>query len=328
MLRTATAVVLLASVAPAPEDPLGRVEQESQVRRRASFEIEATSRVLEQFVGDESQQADGELEYGLEIEASWVDHYASVAEGRPTAIERTFESAERVELNRLGEREDETEATSPLVDRTVRFERDEDGEWTARTVDERDELESEILDGLDHDVDFSFLLPEALLQAGESFEVDVAELRRLMRPSGELAFASDTPEAVRELVDESTESMWEDVDGELVVEYAGDDEGRDRYVIAVEAEGSGEAEIDLEDPDQEGVSFLETAIELDLEGVLLWDRANGHALDFTLSGEIVLIRRQGLRLAGPEGEVELGQRAELEGQIEIQVTSEPIADGQ
>jgi hypothetical protein len=307
------------------DDPRGEIAEGLRLDREVAVRIEAESSLIEQYVGDESREADGSFEYELSIDARVLDEVLTVTDGRATAFLRSFAAADRSEVNRFGDEQGESEAESELTGHTIRFELDDD-EWE-RSAEDSD-LDDELFEALEPDLDLSFLLPDELPEVGESWEIDATHVEQLVDPTGDLAFESDAPESFQEALDAAAEDMWDDFDGDVTVTFSGIEEVDGAscaiFTLTVEGDGRGRFSAELEDDDSEmdGERIVESGLELELEGRLCWDSRGGHARAYELAGTIVLTRVQGVELTAPNGEeIGLGQRMELEGELSVSVTT-------
>lgn len=188
----------------------------------------------------------------------------------------------------------EFELSSPLVGESVVFTRSEGGaedgsafevSWPGES--ERDET---LLAGLIWESDYQFLLPDEAVEEGDSWEVDAARAWTLLAPSGELHFLpservpGDDVVPVGALVGAGLLSMneaaGEELDGELEVTLAAIEEEDGARIARLDLSLEGSLEMDrhgrfaaaLEALDApEGDKELEFGIDVEGEGVLLWD---------------------------------------------------------
>ena len=218
------------------------------------------------------------------------DVYEGSEGGRPTGLERTFEelSVSR-EITPPGGDTQEFDMISDLAETTVRFRWDEEEEaFVAEAVDE--EVDEELLAGLDEDMSLRGFLPDEEVEEGDSWEVDAAAYGRLMWPGGELGFYDVDGERSEEREDLGLQ-LRDSLEAEISATLASI-EDRDGTRVAVieleiEAEASGSMERELENATENHTVILER----ELEGTLVWDLEAGVLVSLDLEGDAHEINR-------------------------------------
>jgi hypothetical protein len=213
-----------------------------------------------------------DLESDLRIVVSDVVHEA--ADGRPLALERTFVALERnasEEFTMAPSTESLTAATgtSPLEGERVAFTWDaEGGAYVTTRV-----AGSEVLDGLEEDMDLRGFLPESGdVEVGDSWEVEIAALTSLFEPGGDLRWEWSGDDL------EGDYGADPELEGEVVARLASLQEGGTaRVELEGELSALTEAPTDLaEVPVVDGTATELTTTTYTLEGALVWNTAAGH----------------------------------------------------
>lgn len=253
-------------------------------------------------------------EIELTVESAMVyaftDRYASVADGRPTVLLRTYDEIDEthemttsivgLEGSDDVDEEQGTTGSSTLEGRTVRFAWDaEEGEY-ARSFEGGDG-DVALLEDLEEDTDLRGLLPGGEIEVGDRWEVDAEDFAAWFLPGGDLGVVYEG-DGADDMNADPTETSF---DGELVLKLTGvHDEGGER-LAAIDVEGDVTmtvvAPTDLDDiPVVDGDATETTTSRYELTGELIWNVSAG-------------------RLA----------RAELEAEttVEIELVKDPAAPG-
>lgn len=223
-----------------------------------------------------------DLEVTLGYDLSCTDTYESVEELRPLILVRAFES-----MRFHSESNDGSEEEDKLGGKTVRFEWDGGAEsykksFVGEAGDEED------LDVLREDLDLRVLLPEGEVTEGDTWRVDGIGMLELWLPGVDVRAkleGGDLGEAPPELI----ASLMTLVEG-LSIEctYLGElEEGGTRLAqIGLVADVDHSVPIDpafmSNEPDAPTFEWdhFDARIELDYQGTLLWNLAEGRCASF------------------------------------------------
>jgi len=253
------------------------------------------------------------LEVREELELVAVDHLVARDEEAPRELERRFVRAQQETCVTsdgfwgFSADEDRIQTVSRFEGAQVTFLRDPktgriDAE-DAELADPRERVTGRLLDGLEERIDLRGLLDGSERSVGETWYVSTAAVRELLRPGGDLALVA--PESDFEDKHEAATLGWlvgaglvaGDFEDWGKVRYEGIvlEEGRELACLRIDFEvevggevrerlaelmetlGSGRTWLDL-------TQEIHVAIDLDLEGVLLWDLAAGRAWSLELEG--------------------------------------------
>jgi hypothetical protein len=302
--------------------------------RELVFAPEEGSSLIRRFVytsegalDDMSLEVDGEDltamigEMGIDVESTLTyavtDDFVEVEDGKILQLTRTFEelgseTEANIEVAMSSETTDAS-ASSELVGSTVLFTWDEETEEYEVTSEDGDDLDQDLLDGLEMSMDLSSLLPPDEVEEGDRWEVEMEGLFSLVAPGGDLALRPNEelpemegldPEMIQNMMadyrDRAFELMEEWVDGEIEATFTGvrEIDGRDHGVITLSIDFAIEA--DMAAIGQSGLDAileqLELPVEVDVsvneaqmtgettgEGELLWDLEGGFGRELQLS---------------------------------------------
>lgn len=222
-----------------------------------------------------------------ESKIEFSDHYVSLAAGRPKVLERKFVAlasggVEKVKTEDGGD-ERKTDRTSHLEGKTVIFKYGDEGGDPEIAFDEKSAGDKALLDGLVEDADLRAFLPGRAVADGDTWAIDAKHFNALFSPGGEMHLESSEPEEDSQV---NRVELRDNVQGKIKATYKGerDEKGVKVAVIALEFEVNTHADDD--DELDEGVTqHSEYAIDLKLEGELLWDNAAGHAHSVDIHGK-------------------------------------------
>ena len=128
-----------------------------------TFDAEASNRLaaITYHVGDQDFEEENLPEYRMEFQEHVVvrDELAAAGEGRPRVLVRRFEELTQETSTTFGEDEQTSSASSPLVERSVRFTWNEEDERYEVEAADDGELEDEVAALLDEDMDLRLVLP-------------------------------------------------------------------------------------------------------------------------------------------------------------------------
>ena len=245
-----------------------------------------------------------------EEEVVFEDKYVAVADGKPTEILRTFttlidNSSETVAVPGSDEFEKSEEGESELEGETVRFLWDAEAEEYEVSFAEDDDQDASLLEELEADADFLFLLSDEEMEVGASWEVDALAFDRISSPSGNLK--SISPDSDEELDDAFSESFRDNLEGTFEGTYKSLEEG----VATIVYEGEVTTAFEIESTG-EGAPPQTFELTFTFTGTLLWNVEKGVASEFQFDGDVEM--RVGVEIT--RGERELVQVQVFEGEFE------------
>ncbi len=264
---------------------------------------------------------DWEVAYSERIVVT--DTLVSVGNGRPLELRRTFDELES-EVAYSGDDLEEDFAYTSMSDlqgRTVRFVRAED-EDDFEVEGYEEEIDEDLLDGLIEDMDLRAFLPDHEVEEGDTWEVSPAAYLAYMWPGGNLDFYMEDEGEVDETSAEIGELLYESMDGEATVTYAGtrDEDGVRVAVLELEIEVEAEAEVEVEEP-APGTQTIR--LFRSVSGELLWNLEGGHLHSLHVDGEGGERTNYAFTVESPEGdEVEVEEGRAFEGEVSYSVTVE------
>jgi hypothetical protein len=229
----------------------------------------------------------GQMERSGSSKESYVflDEYTEVADGKLLGLARTYEAAKEIQTQSMkterGEQNQEREATTALVGKTVAFAFDAaKDEWKREFVGEAGE--EELLGGLEPDFDLLGFLPGEEVAEGADWELDAQALATLVFPGGDLVMVNDEdPEGERA----GQLAMREAFEGKGTATYKGlrEEDGVSLALIAFEAEVSSAWDVEREK--RFGGGTEQRRMEMKLAGELTWNMAKQRAEHVTVERE-------------------------------------------
>ncbi len=276
-------------------------------------EVGVTVNGEEQELPDEAKP---EVTLSDEEEITFVDEYVSVADGKATEILRTFttlvDNSTQSVVPPGGEAMEEIEeGESDLQGETVRFVWDEDVEEFEISFSEDDGQDDSLLDDLDADADFGFLLSDEEMEVGSSWEIDVVAFDRISSPSGDLKI--NAPDGDDETDEVFSEAFRDGLDGTFEGTYESLEDGV--ATIVFEGEVTTTFEIEGEEEAAGTQSFEFTFV---ISGTLLWNMEAGVASEFQFGGDVEML----ITSEQTFGEAEVVQTQLFEGEFESSATFE------
>ena len=268
------------------------------------------------------------------------DELAKVEDGTTQQLKRSFtkihSSGEFTMNNPMmgGEQNHSVAAKSELEGKTVVF------DWSAAKEGYKKSFSPEgpdvkLLEGLVEDVDFKAFLPaKAEVAEDESWSVDVASMKTVLLPGGNLALKPET-----EAEDSSQMNMFGDnpadafgeLEGEVKATYKGtrDVGGVACGVIALQfkvksaQDMSDKVAAAMEKQSQAGVEIsvdhMDVVLSLEGEGELLWDLRAGHASSFSMSAKVKNQIDMGMQIGMGEKNMAMERKMDMSGSYELKV---------
>ena len=274
------------------------------------------------------------LDTALEIEIleEVTDEYVKSADGRPLVLLRTFNDGS-ISMTAGGESQEPE--VSEIIGSTVKFTWNEEEEKYDITYDDGDGDEEE-LDGLDADMDFTYLRPEDEVKEGATWEVVGMEAFRMFLPGGTLtapAEGLDEDLGLGELAEEILEPQIEDALEEFTVDCTykgtGDDGG-----AQIEFEYEGEVSLDFSELVMAALEEQELGVEVDADitmsldfevegkGTLTWDTEARRASAFEMAADVIILLDAAADIDAQGQSMSAEATLELSGELEYEMSVE------
>jgi hypothetical protein len=291
----------------------------------------------------------GDIEMTLTHESSVTvsDEYRSLGEGRPAELLRTFDELESrmafSAMSQFGGDDQEVPGSSELEGTSVLFTWNEDEEEYEPAFEDGGG-DTDLLEGLEEDMDLRALLPDGEVEEGDSWEIELRELESVFAPGGELSITpEDADEGEQEIFEEifgdGLENALEELlDGSCTATYKGTYEvdeievGEIQMALEISstadlsellqriAESIGEQQ-DVEMPEFV-IDLADLSLDFEGEGVLLWNLEDGllHSFEISGSGDIAFDLSIGVDVEGESHSADVS--LELSGSWNQSVTAE------
>ncbi|MGD2018721.1 MAG: hypothetical protein PVJ89_11430 [Planctomycetota bacterium] len=292
-MRTALALALLAPAAPLADTPAVGVEAGTKITKTYENVLELELQSISIEFGDQEQEVPEEGLPEVTIrddeQITFTDEYLAVDGGRATKVARTFDelsdsSSQTVSLPDGEGGEDSREGESELTGTTVVFTWDEDEEEYSAEFGEEEEADEDLLEDLEGDADFVFMLPGEEVEVGDSWELEASAFTMISSPSGDLKIDSEEDD---DDDGEFGEQFEDNLSGdfEVTLEEIEDGVAKMTFEGVVETEIEMEREAPEEAPD--GLEFSQTyEFSFDVSGTLLWDMERGIATSMELEADV------------------------------------------
>lgn len=286
-----------------------------------------------------------------------TDEFLEMAEGRPAKLKRTFDSIANesiVDVSMMGEGEtQETPMNSELEGAEVVFTWDtEAGEFVATWADEDDDRDTDMLEGLEEDMDLRALLPGRDVEVGESWDIPLDALLSLVMPGGNLGFEpegmdefdadmdlGEIEELMNSMMDDYADAMESLFDGERKATYQGmrEDEGTKYAVISLTMDTDGVldfSDIIMDMMDRMG-DVMDMPMEVDMsiaaadlmmtiegEGELLWDARRGifRSMELEVDMSMGIEVAMDMDMGGESATMDMG--VEMSGEMQTSYSAE------
>lgn len=253
-----------------------------------------------------------EQEISNHLDVKLTDEYASVADGRPTVLKRTFDKIAaganmKMSNQMMGDMTINMKGTSELEGQTVVFTWNEDDGAYAVKFAEEGGADEALLEDLTEDTDLRALLPTSDVEEGTTWEVEPEELRKVLAFGGALKLdmeAEDMPEIMSGFGDPknmpSADQFLGEMEGTVTAEYRGSREEEGVRVAVIHVALAVNSAKDMTDFFREAMEEAEMPegmemkmdyksvdMEFELEGeaTLLWNLGGGHLHSFELVGK-------------------------------------------
>lgn len=264
-----------------------------------------------------------------------TDEYLALGQGRPLELRRTFDELDLDLFQGLayaGQAACSRWGRSPLRNETVRFVWDDAREAFRSSFAAESLADTDLLEGLVEDTDLRGFLAPGPVEPGDSWTVCAANLGNLWRPGGALAFhAWDASDEELPFEHPLERALIANLEGQLTVEYRGLHGERDggrhaQLVISGEirsrarAVTPGPVSVGLFMISMPGTEVRSGALELRVEGTLLWDVENHHLHSLDLEAQVW--KEEVLEQSTDDGTYTTETRFEWQGYLEIEVRVE------
>ncbi len=272
---------------------------QKELRMEAEFKVEEASFTVngEPMPGEVLDQVMAqEILLSLAIDAT--ETFLATKDGKPTDLLRSYE---KIKMSaEIGDETQQSDTPSELEGKSVRFTWNEKTKTFDKAFHESKGDEGE-LESLIDDMEVRALLPDKKVSEGDTWTIDATALESLFFPGGAISGQQDSGEGPD--LDEMVESVGQQIqealkDFRVTCTYKGTrDEGGARVgVIAFVYDGK--ADIDLvpmleklaESVGGEGVPEMDftasAAMELEGEGLLLWDLAAGVMHSYEMKSKV------------------------------------------
>ncbi|HED65292.1 MAG TPA: hypothetical protein ENJ09_07035 [Planctomycetes bacterium] len=250
-----------------------------------------------------------EMDTSATIVTQVTDHYAAVSSGRPAKLERTFDTlSSKTHVSSTnpmtGDMDVDMEGSSDLEGESVVFQwNDDDGAYAVKYAEGSDG-DSDLLEGLDEDMDLELFLPSETVSEGDEWEVSPNAMRAVFAPGGATGIEAEENAANMGMGGTGPSNFGEfleDFDGAITAKFKEVREEGDTHVAVIElsVECSSAADMTewmqdmLENADMpEGMDVEMTVDSFDLEfsfegeGELLWDLDENLPFGLNLSGDV------------------------------------------
>ncbi len=217
---------------------------------------------------------------------AFTDRYDAIEDGKVIKLTRSFGGLKSTQLGSApgedGELEDfQEDGASFLMGSVVSFEWDaEEDEYKIRFAKDEDEMDEELLEGLQVEADFTFLLPEEEVDVDETWTIPASVLDSIWRPGGDLKIVMQS-----ETEDENDDfeiQFAENLKGELECTLVSVEEGK--ATISFEGEVSTTVEEEFEEEGMSGSQSFE--FEYELKGKLIWSVEKNRAVSMKMEGPL------------------------------------------
>jgi hypothetical protein len=289
----------LASFASGPDEVRYAPEKGLKVTRTCETSVEFELESESVTVDGEERPAPGKPSGSLSSEEKFVvsDELVAVGSGRPEKLARTFDELHQQHTvsgtGPDGEVMEQTQKlTCDLEGKRVVFTWNADDERFDVQAAADQELDAELLEGLDEDMDLRAFLPDEPVAKGDSWDVEPAAFHAVLWPGGRLPFHDADKHEPDEIEHELNAALYASLDGDAKVTYAGqrEEDGVKVFVLHVKADLSrtGESLPSSAYTSEHGGApgaKVTLAFTTQAEGDLLWSVEHAHLISLTLVGQ-------------------------------------------
>lgn len=275
------------------------VKTQKELRMEAEFKVEEASFTVngEPMPGEVLDQVMAqEILISLAIDAT--ETFVATKDGKPTDLLRAYEKIKT--SAEIGDETKESDTPSDLEGKTVRFTWNEKTKAYDKSFHESKGDEGD-LERLIDDMEVRALLPDKKVSEGDTWTVDATALEALFFPGGVISSAKDKGDGpdLDAIVEDVGQQIQEALkDFRVTCTYKGTREEGGTKVGAIAFVYDGKADIDLvpmleklaESVGGEGVPEMDftasAAMQLEGEGLLLWDLAAGVMHSYEMKSKV------------------------------------------
>jgi len=280
--------------------------------------------------GNDVSAMAGNVEITMKVsqQVEVTDTYATVANGRPTKLVRSYDELSSTSHVSTSSpqmdvaQEKDMPLASELEGAKVAFTWNDSGESYDVAFAEGADGDKELLDNLSENMDLRGFLPTAEVASGATWEIPVEAVQAALAPGGDLKLKPESEsdgEGMSGMESFSAFDMIKELEGKFTAEYAGtrEEEGAQVAVIKVKLDGKSAQDMgDRADQMKQAIpgvemdiSALDSEFTCELEGELLWDLQAGLPRGLHLSGEMRMIIDISMSMGSTEGNqsVEMSQ---------------------
>jgi hypothetical protein len=279
--------VLFGSLPHAGDDLAFKPEAGSQVTKTYAHKLELSLQEMHFKFGDQDIPADQMPELKVDIvdeqKLAFSDTYVSLAGGRPKVLERKFDALGSSGVEKAssedGDEEHTSERESKLEGKTVVFTRADEGGECEVAFKKDSTGDKALLADLVEDTDLRAFLPTKAVADGDSWDIDGKLFNALFSPGGDLHLEAKSGEEDHSI---DRAELRANMEGKAKATYKGERDEKGTKVAVIELAFEVQSKCDTDEDVGEGVKqHSDYAVELKLEGELLWNRKLGraHALD-------------------------------------------------
>jgi len=338
----------LLSATLAPGDTVAyRPASGTKVARNWSLKQDLTLDEMDMTMNDQPMPIPGEMSMDMSNEATIevTDVLVEMEGGKPTKLRRTYDKLGgdghfAVEMAAMpnGGMDQSLTSSSELEGKTVAFTWNADESKYDRAFHES-EGEEKLLEHLDEDMDLRAIAPGREVAAGDTWTIDVKQLRALLMPGGDVGVrpdksGDDQMDGMMPGMDnfgDMSDMLGDMLEGEATAEYQGlqDVEGGKYGVIKLklEIQSNNDMADKLQDmlqelPDGMGeMTFDHMDVEFGLEGegTVLWDTELGMIRKVDLSGKVSMSVDVAMQLKVQGREMAMEQSMTMSGTIAIKL---------
>ncbi len=278
-----------------------------------------------------------------------TDEFTKMREGSPKLLRRSFDTLEsemssQMKIDIMGQKQDQNHSgkgASELAGKTVVFTWDDDAK-EYKTAFDPAESKTELLKGLQEDMDLRVLLPDGEVKEGEEWEIDVKQLAKVIAPGGDLKIkpdekaGGDSPMGMGDMSGMSGLNDWlgESMEGTAKGKFTGmrTVDGHAFAVVSIDIKAKGAKDLTeisraaMEKAKREGMTMEMKSVDVEFElggqGELLWDVEAGHvhSLEFSGPSSAKIDISIGLEMQGTKMDIEQGM--ELSGTTTLKYKAE------
>jgi hypothetical protein len=339
LLSALTAPALLALARPADQVGFHPAEGLS-VTRTYTSNTEMTLDDMEMTMNGQPLPMEIEMDMDMTMSQRVVvtDEFGALSGGRPARLVRSYDEltqqsdfSVQMEMMPEGGQDRSIEAESELEGKKVVFAWNED-DGAYDTSFDGGEGDTELLEGLEEDMDLRALLPAGEVAEGDTWSIEAKNLRDLLAFGGNLKLKPTDMEDLdmggmpgMDSMSDFSSVFGDMLEGDATAEYRGTREldGVSCAVIHLVIDISASADISDKVRDAMGempeqitsaeIDHMDLELEMEGEGDLYWDQATGVVHSFELTGTTGMAMDMAMNMAMGEQSMSMEQMMQLSG---------------